>query len=130
MTDEREPGRGCACEGGTLTRFLQPLILSFLTEKPCHGYDLLSRIADTSIWGEMPPDHSGVYRALRDMEKRGLLTSEIVHPEGVSLGRRVYALTVQGQLCRHRWLETLVTYQENLREVIALLEKADTTSSP
>ena len=35
----------CACQGGTLTRFVQPIILFSLAETPDHGYDLLQKIA-------------------------------------------------------------------------------------
>ena len=28
----------CACQGGTLMRFVQPIILSALSEAPDHGY--------------------------------------------------------------------------------------------
>ena len=67
----------CACQGGTLTRFVQPIILFSLAEAPDHGYDLLQKIARTMLWNDSPPDAAGVYRVLRDMEKRGLIRSRL-----------------------------------------------------
>ncbi|MDO4478049.1 MAG: PadR family transcriptional regulator [Lachnospiraceae bacterium] len=116
-------GRQCACEGGTLVRFVQPLLLSLLAKGPCHGYDLLQKISATRMWGENPPDNSGVYRVLREMEKKGLVTSEIVHEHNVGLGRKVYSLTEEGASCRGRWLTTLQKYQQDLTEVIDMLSE-------
>ena len=50
----------------------------------------------TLAWADADPDPSGVYRVLRDMEKRGLVSSRIVHDKGVGLGRKVYSLTEDG----------------------------------
>lgn len=112
----------CACEGGTLVKFIQPTILSLLNEEPCHGYELLQRISGTGMWADTPPDPSGVYRVLRDMEKKGLVSSQIVRESGVGLGKKVYSLTEEGLKCRGNWLNTLEKYQKDLTEVIALLK--------
>lgn len=111
----------CPCEGGTLVRFLQPTILALLDENPCHGYDLLQKIAGVKIWGDMSPDPSGVYRILREMEKKGIVKSEIVHNAGAGLGRKVYTLTEEGLKCKENWRTTLEQYQKDLDCVIALL---------
>ena len=112
----------CACEGGTLVRFIQPTILSLLNEEPCHGYELLQKLGGTGMWAETPPDPSGVYRVLRDMERKGLVTSQIVRDSEVGLGKKVYSLTEEGLKCRGNWLSTLEKYQKDLTEVIALLK--------
>ena len=113
----------CACEGATLVKFIQPTILSLLDKEPCHGYELLQRIGKTGMWADADPDPSGVYRVLRDMEKRGLVSSRIVHDKGVGLGRKVYSLTEDGIVCRRKWLKTLEKYQQDLTEVICLLKQ-------
>ena len=112
----------CACEGGTLVKFIQPTILSLLNRQPCHGYELLQRISQTKMWKDNTPDPSGVYRVLRDREKKGLVKSQIVHDSEVGLGRKVYCLTAEGITCRHKWLKTLENYQDDLTEVIDLLK--------
>ena len=95
----------CACQGGTLTRFVQPIILFSLAEAPDHGYDLLQKIARTMLWNDSPPDAAGVYRVLRDMEKRGLIRRERssedhrqVHILLTREGELVYAAAHQGLL--------------------------------
>ena len=123
-SNEGECHRLCACEGGTLVKFIQPTILSFLNEEPCHGYELLQRLGRTKMWQETPPDPSGVYRTLRQMETRGLVTSKIVNESEVGLGKKVYSLTEEGLACRSNWLGTLEQYQKDLTEVIELLRRS------
>ena len=104
--------RLCPCQGGTLVRFLQPAILTILSQEPCHGYMLLQRVGQTRLWQTEAPDPAGVYRALRDMESRGLIASQTEE------GRKVFHLTEEGARCRSTWLRTLRTYQLGLEEMI------------
>ncbi|MBQ0058436.1 MAG: PadR family transcriptional regulator, partial [Lachnospiraceae bacterium] len=117
-------GKLCACQGGNLVRFVQPVILSLLSVNPTHGYELLKRMEEIRMLEKDPPDASGVYRMLRDMEKKGLVKSEIVHEEGVGLGKKVYSLTEKGLQCKARWTVTLKNYRDDLLEVIDLLQQA------
>ena len=55
-------------------RFLEPGLLALLREKPTHGYDLIAELP--SLLGTDRVDVGNVYRALRGMEERGLVTSE------------------------------------------------------
>ena len=112
----------CPCEGGTLVRFIQPLILSLLTEDSSHGYLLLQKISQTRIWGDNPPDPSGVYRVLREMEKRGLVKSEISLESKAGLGRKVYSITPEGIECRKTWHNTLLNYRNDIDELVHMLE--------
>lgn len=111
--------RPCPCQGGTLVRFLQPIILSALSEEPCHGYVLLQKIAQTRLWQDEAPDPAGVYRTLRDMEARGLIAVD-AQPRS-SLDRKVFTLTEEGKACRRSWLETLRQYRQGLNEIIEVL---------
>ncbi len=54
-----EENAKCACQGGTLTRFIQPILLFSLAESPDHGYDLVQKIAKTDLWKDAPPDAAG-----------------------------------------------------------------------
>lgn len=112
--------RRCPCQGGTLVRFLQPIILSALSEEPCHGYILLKKISQTRLWQDEVPNPTGLYRTLRDMEARGLIAS---HVDGQSRAgdRKVFSLTEEGMACRQSWLKTLRQYQRDLNEVIDAL---------
>lgn len=116
----------CACQGGTLTRFVQPIILFLLAESPDHGYNLVQKIARTDLWKDTPPDTAGVYRVLRDMELRGLLRSSVTSESRAGMGKRVFAITDEGRACMINWVETLEKYRSGIDQVITCLQKAIT----
>ena len=53
-------------------RFLEPVLLLLLHHSPAHGYTLVERLNEFGLEGR---DSSVVYRALRDMEEKGWVTS-------------------------------------------------------
>lgn len=114
----------CACHGSTLTRFIQPILLFSLAEGPDHGYDLLQKIADTALWRNNPPDAAGVYRVLRDMEKRGLVSSYIDPDSKAAREKRVFRITEDGLSCMQNWVETLEDYRFGIDQVIFRLRQA------
>lgn len=120
----REENAKCACQGGTLMRFVQPIILSLLSEAPDHGYELVQKIGQTVLWDDTAPDSAGVYRVLRDMEKRGLVQSRLDADSIAGVGKRVFAITDEGRACMRNWLQTLGAYQEGIQDVIERLERA------
>lgn len=115
--------KSCPCQGDTLVRFVQPIILSALRRGPSHGHLLLEEIARTRLWGGSPPDPAGVYRTLREMERRGLISSRQTTGAGRGPARRLFALTPAGELCCRKWLCTLRQYRLGLDEVISFLEE-------
>ena len=114
----------CACQGGTLTRFVQPIILFSLADAPDHGYDLLQQIARTQLWQDAPPDAAGVYRVLRDMESRGLIRSHMDSASKAAIGKRVFEITDAGRICMKNWIETLEQYRRGIDEVILHLRES------
>lgn len=114
----------CACEGATLTKFLQPIVLAELSRQEDYGYSILQKIANTAMWKGEAPDSAGLYRVLRDMEKRGLLASRIDAAEGAGMNKRVFFITNEGRHCLHNWLGTLTDYRSDLDETISLLQSA------
>jgi poly-beta-hydroxybutyrate-responsive repressor len=72
--------------------FLQPCLLLLLAERADHGYELASRLRPLHD-GE--GDSGGVYRALRALEKHGLVRSEWRTSE-VGPARRTYHVTPAG----------------------------------
>jgi len=84
-------GRGCNRRMG---QFLDPVLLLLLKEGPAHGYPLLGRLAD---FGLDFLDPTVVYRALRDMEDQGWVTSNWNEDETQGPPRRVYSLTRLGE---------------------------------
>ena len=85
-------------------RFLEPTLCLLLHHSPSHGYTLLERLAE---FGLGTVDSGVVYRALRDMEEMGWVTStwEIEQAQGPP--RRVYRLTAQGDQVLSGWVREL-----------------------
>ncbi len=111
----------CPCEGSSLVGFIQPIILSLLGEGPCHGYILMQNIGRTRLWKDNKPDAAGVYRALRDMEARGLIQSQSMMPGKAGPDRRMFVITEEGRKCARSWEKTLKNYRRGITEVIGLL---------
>jgi poly-beta-hydroxybutyrate-responsive repressor len=83
--------------------FLRPCILLLLREEPAHGYDLLERLR---AFGFSEPDPGGLYRALRGLEKEGLVRSAW---ESSDTGprRRIYELRRAGMEELHQRAKAL-----------------------
>jgi PadR family transcriptional regulator PadR len=96
--------------GGLPRNFLRPCLLLLLAEGPTHGYELLERV---QMFGLERHDPGGLYRALRAMEREGLVRSwweaSMAGP-----ARRTYELTEEG-------LDWLRAWAGTLREVRRLL---------
>ncbi len=106
-------------------RFVEPCLLLLLHRNAAHGYSLLEGLKEFGF-AEAPIDSSVVYRALRDMEARGLVTSTW-DTTGPGPPRRVYQLTAQGAQCLAWWVADLremdrvlhsffAAYDEHMRE--------------
>ncbi len=105
----------CPCSGVSLDRLVQPAILTILAQKSLHGYLILQGIAE--IEGRKP-DATGVYRALRSMEARGLVVSEWDAPAS-GPARKSYRITAAGLQCLERWVHTLDRHGEVIYRLIA-----------
>lgn len=85
-------------------RFLEPTLCLLLHHGPAHGYTLLERLGEFGLEGL---DSGVVYRALRDMESRGWVTSAWERKQTQGPPRRVYSLTVQGDRALSEWIADL-----------------------
>jgi PadR family transcriptional regulator, regulatory protein PadR len=90
--------------------FLQPCLLLLLKERADHGYELAARLRPMHD-GE--GDSGGVYRALRNLEKQGLVRSEWLMSE-VGPARRTYHLTPSGLDCLDQQVQGLEAVHEVL----------------
>ena len=75
-------------------RFVEPCLLLLLHRGPSHGYSLVEELKEFGF-AETPIDPSMVYRALREMEALGLVTSAW-DTTGSGPPRRVYQITADG----------------------------------
>lgn len=95
----------------TLPRgFLRPCLLLLLREQPAHGYELLERLRPLGFGGDDP---GGLYRALRGLERDGLVASAW-EPSDVGPDRRSYQLTRAGMEELHRQAKELVRLRETV----------------
>lgn len=85
-------------------RFMEPTLLLLLHYGPAHGYTLLERLEEFGLGGLNP---SVVYRALRDMEERGWVTSFWDEEQAQGPPRRVYRLTALGDEALKLWAQDL-----------------------
>ena len=85
-------------------RFLKPVLLMLLHHSPAHGYTLLDRIGEFGLENRNP---SAIYRALRDMEEQGYVTSMWDQEQTQGPPRRVYHLTEPGDEALKLWTQDL-----------------------
>lgn len=114
--------------GGGLTRgFLRPSILLLLAERPCHGYELMSRLEEFGL-GPGAMDPSVLYRLLRMMEREGLAVSSL-DDSGSGPARKVYSLTPEGREVLDMWganIEGLTSFLDRFKERYQQLGAATT----
>ena len=100
-------------------RFLEPGLLALLRERPTHGYELIAELP--TLVGTERVDVGNVYRALRGMEERGLVTSEW-SDELPGPAKRTYEITEEGRRALERWSHWL---REARTRIDALIERLD-----
>lgn len=92
--------------------FLQPLLLLLLRERPDHGYELAARLRPMH---DSEGDAGGIYRALRGLERQGLVRSQW-QPSEAGPARRIYRVTPDGLAC----LDAQVQGLEHIHDVLHL----------
>jgi PadR family transcriptional regulator PadR len=90
-------------------------LLLLLHQGLSHGYALLEQL---EAYGLGHVDPSAVYRALRDMETAGWVTSTWDEKETQGPPRRVYQITEQGDEALAQWIEALKETRQNIDRVL------------
>ena len=98
-------------------QFLDPALLLLLEQSPAHGYTLLNRMAEFGLEFLAP---TVIYRALREMEDRGWVSSTRDEEETQGPPRRVYTLTPLGREVLRCCLAQLRDSQQVLEYIFAL----------
>jgi poly-beta-hydroxybutyrate-responsive repressor len=103
--------------------FLQPCLLLMLTRGEAHGYRLLDELAE---FGFNPDrfDPSLIYRALREMESGGWVTSRW-DSESQGPRRRVYQITQIGEDFLQLWVVDLRRTRLEIDTLIAAYEQIE-----
>lgn len=121
--------KNCPCSGVNLPRFVQPVILGVLSGGPLHGYLVAQRLAETSFFHSQPPDPTGVYRMLKNMEQEGVLRSDW-DAENAGPARKLYSLTEKGLRCLSQWSRTLMSHQAFIANLLLFLQNAQSEAEP
>lgn len=112
----------CPCSGATLAKLIQPAIMVVLAEGSLHGYRIVQRVANMPILCGKQPDPTGVYRALRGMEKRGLVVASWDLSER-GPAKKSYRLTDEGRECLTRWIESLREHHRAIGKLISAAKR-------
>jgi PadR family transcriptional regulator PadR len=104
---------------GTPKNYLMAWLLVMLAEKSLHGYEITKELNEKF---EVITDAGTVYRALRQLERDGCISSWW-NPTEQGPPRRLYALTQSGTSALRRWSEALDQYRSNLETFFALYER-------
>jgi DNA-binding PadR family transcriptional regulator len=113
----------CPCVGATLDRLVQPAMLAILTKEPLHGYELARKIGNIPHFLDDAPDMSGIYRMLKLLETRGMVTSDWDISEG-GRPKRIFAITDDGRQCLENWVTTLQNYHKTIGSLLKTTQKA------
>lgn len=114
----------CACSGKSLMRLVRPVLLRILAVEPLHGYLIAQRLGELAMFRDQPADPTGLYRALKDMEREGLVTSAWDTGDS-GPARRRYQITERGRHCLTQWLETLDRYSQTVADLLRWMRKSD-----
>lgn len=108
---------GCACGMGNLFRFVEPLILLELRNKPgASGYDILASLDGHTLTGTTI-DKAAVYRCLGVLEKNEM--TRVEWTESVrGAGRKAYRLTPKGREHLAEWADLLDGLAGGLRDFV------------
>ncbi len=111
--------RGWTRSGGRRGRWIEPFLLVFIGGEEVHGAALIDRL-DARCLAPNGVDVGMAYRALRELEAEGLVTSNWVVDEAAP--RRVYRLSPAGRQALRDWTGVM---RERERLVATFLEQVE-----
>jgi PadR family transcriptional regulator, regulatory protein PadR len=111
---------------GLPRNLLVPYVLLFLKNWSAHGYQILQTL---TLLGFAAVDPATVYRALRQMEKEGLVHSSW-ETGAAGPARRTYQITANGEEFLSQWAEALGAYQRFLDRFFELYAGPGTPPTP
>lgn len=112
----------CPCTGKNLSRLLQPAVMALLVKGPLHGYRILELLREEAMFKVQPPDQTGVYKVLKNMEREGHVTCNW-EAQDSGPARKLYTLTHKGLRCLDQWKQTLAEYHSSVASIIMMLKR-------
>ena len=98
-------------------------MLAILAQGPLHGYELARKVGGIPHFLDDAPDVSGVYRMLKALEARGMVTSDWdISPKGRP--KRLFTITGNGRQCLEHWSDTLRNYHKAVGSLLKTVQKA------
>ncbi|GLZ06057.1 PadR family transcriptional regulator [Actinomadura sp. NBRC 104412] len=83
-------------------------VLSYLSRRPMHPYELSRTMRDNDDARSIKFSHGSLYMVFRQLEKAGFITEQETLREGQRPERTVYALTAEGRAELRDWMRELV----------------------
>ena len=111
----------CESPSGKMTRFVEPCLLFFLSQRASYGYELMAKL-DGFGFPKAKPDPAMVYRTLRYLEKEGFVLSKW-DTKGAGPAKRIYELTKKGLGLLHVWAGTIAMRKQVLEKFVTLYKE-------
>jgi DNA-binding PadR family transcriptional regulator len=83
-------------------------VLSYLTQRPMHPYELSRTLRNNGDDRSIKFNHGTLYMVVKQLGKAGLIREQQTSREGQRPERTVYALTDSGRQELHDWLRELI----------------------
>jgi poly-beta-hydroxybutyrate-responsive repressor len=106
----------CECPSGKMTRFVEPCLLFFLSQKTSYGYELMERLNNFGFQ-KAKPDPAMVYRTLRYLEREECVLSKW-DTKGTGPAKRNYEITQKGLALLHAWAEGITMRKQVLEKFL------------
>ena len=90
-----------------VSNLLALAVLSYLTQRPMHPYELGRTLRDHGDERSIKFNHGSLYMVVQQLERAGFITEQETSREGQRPERTVYALTAAGRDKLHDWLREL-----------------------
>ena len=102
----------CPCSGKNMAHFAAPwILLTIHNHEGTHGYEIKKILKGYMQDLGISLNITGLYRHLKTLEQRGVLSSQWDTPDR-GPAKRKYYLTDMGKDCLQRWMQTLHIQQE------------------
>jgi DNA-binding PadR family transcriptional regulator len=88
-------------------------VLSYLTQRPMHPYELSRTLRDNGDDRSIKFNHGSLYMVVQQLEKAGYVAAQETNREGQRPERTVYALTDAGRHELREWLRDLLGEPEH-----------------